>query len=312
MASYVRAHLLGSDGIITDLASSADRWEAIDEMVGAASAGGLVPAGEIDRVGAAIKRHEQFGSTGMGLGFAFPHAEVESPSIRSYLWVLGRSMAGLNWEALDRHPIHLALMTVAPRGMYAVKYYAKFSQLLLGTLGFYTIPPEILSWELPKLAQFLDHSAQKLFPPMGNASSSSIKGPTRNLVRARVTIGGAALRARFHGEPAMQILGALKPGPGEPQPQVRFQVLKRAINIAGTLVPVASEEPPFDPLVDSVALQGSLAPGTELEVSISVRAPFRVAERLERLLVSGPPGHLFEGSRFESALAMPLEQAPEH
>lgn len=55
---------------------------------------------------------ERLGSTGIGDGIAIPHGKV--PGLKSITAVLGRSVAGLDFEALDGKPCHIFFAILVP------------------------------------------------------------------------------------------------------------------------------------------------------------------------------------------------------
>lgn len=57
---------------------------------------------------------EAIGSTGLGNGVAVPH--VKSPEVTGTTLVLGRSRAGLEWQAIDGRPVHIVFLLVSEAG----------------------------------------------------------------------------------------------------------------------------------------------------------------------------------------------------
>lgn len=97
--------------IIPDLAST-DRDGAIRELVSSmAEAGGLAP-GAVDEVVAALIKREQNGSTGFGKGVAVPH--VKHAKIKKMVGTLGRSVAGIDFAALDHQPVYSVVLLLSP------------------------------------------------------------------------------------------------------------------------------------------------------------------------------------------------------
>lgn len=59
-----------------------------------------------------IIRREQLGSTGIGKGIAIPHGRsISSPNL---ITMFGRSIKGINFNAIDKKPVHLFFMIIAP------------------------------------------------------------------------------------------------------------------------------------------------------------------------------------------------------
>ena len=59
-----------------------------------------------------LHQRESLGSTGIGRGVAVPHGR--SLAIGRLTIVLGRSTAGIDFDAMDGKPVHLVFLTVAP------------------------------------------------------------------------------------------------------------------------------------------------------------------------------------------------------
>ena len=62
-----------------------------------------------------LAERELLGSTGVGNGIAIPHGKV--PGLDKLLLCLGRSAAGVNFDALDNRPVHLFMMILSPPDM---------------------------------------------------------------------------------------------------------------------------------------------------------------------------------------------------
>ncbi|MBN1503530.1 MAG: PTS sugar transporter subunit IIA [Candidatus Eisenbacteria bacterium] len=59
-----------------------------------------------------ISRRENLGSTGIGKGIAIPHGRsLAAPELSL---VFARSVGGVDYDSLDRQPVHLFFMIVAP------------------------------------------------------------------------------------------------------------------------------------------------------------------------------------------------------
>lgn len=61
-----------------------------------------------------LLERERLGSTGVGNGFAIPHAKV--PQLGAVVGCLARSVHGVNFGSLDGKPAHLFLTLLAPEG----------------------------------------------------------------------------------------------------------------------------------------------------------------------------------------------------
>ncbi len=112
---------------IVDLKST-DKSGAISEMLDALA---LAPQVK-DRkaLEAAIRERESILSTGIGLGLAVPHAKIAS--VTDFVMALGRSRSGIDFDAIDGKPVHIAVMIGAhetQKDQY-VRVLAKVAHLL--------------------------------------------------------------------------------------------------------------------------------------------------------------------------------------
>tara|TARA_Y100001960_G_scaffold247977_1_gene263447 strand:- start:2342 stop:2806 length:465 start_codon:yes stop_codon:yes gene_type:complete len=59
-----------------------------------------------------LMEREKLGSTGIGENVAIPHGK--SDEVREIITVLARSKTGVEFEALDKKPVHFVCMVIAP------------------------------------------------------------------------------------------------------------------------------------------------------------------------------------------------------
>ena len=59
-----------------------------------------------------LNRREQLGSTGIGSGIAIPHGR--SISSADILVAFGKSKEGIDYDSIDKKPVHLIFMIIAP------------------------------------------------------------------------------------------------------------------------------------------------------------------------------------------------------
>jgi mannitol/fructose-specific phosphotransferase system IIA component (Ntr-type) len=109
------ADILTEAQIIPDL-RAINRWEAIDELISCLVATGKIRPGDRDAVTAAVKKRETSMSTGIGFGIGIPHASTEL--IYEVVGALGRSRAGVNFDALDNQPVKLIMLFLVPQGQF--------------------------------------------------------------------------------------------------------------------------------------------------------------------------------------------------
>ena len=77
-----------------------------------------------------LHERERLGSTGIGDGIAIPHGKVKR--MQGLALVFGRSLAGVDFSALDGRPAHLFLLLVAAEEAIGVhlKMLARISRIL--------------------------------------------------------------------------------------------------------------------------------------------------------------------------------------
>lgn len=74
-----------------------------------------------------LKNRESLGSTGLGLGVAFPHGR--SVAIPALTVLFARSASGIDFEALDGKPTKIFFLILAPSEKCAEDYLSLLSQL---------------------------------------------------------------------------------------------------------------------------------------------------------------------------------------
>jgi mannitol/fructose-specific phosphotransferase system IIA component (Ntr-type) len=89
-----------------------DRDGAIRELVTALAEANALPADAVDDVVTALVKREQNGSTGFGKGVAVPHAK--HPKVVKMVGVLGRSVSGIDFAALDHQPVYSIVLLLSP------------------------------------------------------------------------------------------------------------------------------------------------------------------------------------------------------
>ena len=107
--------ILSKPQILPDLRAT-NRWEAIDELIDNLVATGKIQPGDRDAVTAAVKKRETSMSTGIGFGIGIPHASTDL--IYEVVGALGRSKAGVNFDALDNQPVNLVMLFLVPQGQF--------------------------------------------------------------------------------------------------------------------------------------------------------------------------------------------------
>ncbi|HOG17704.1 MAG: PTS system fructose-specific EIIABC component [Syntrophaceae bacterium PtaU1.Bin231] len=83
-----------------------------------------------DRTVNILLEREKLGSTGVGEGIAIPHGKT--PGLNEVIVSFGRSVQGVDFDALDGKPVHLFFLLMAPEGCAGshLKALAKISRML--------------------------------------------------------------------------------------------------------------------------------------------------------------------------------------
>ena len=84
--------------------------QIINEMVELTSRSKLVK--ERQELYQAVVEREKLVTTGVGYGVAFPHAKTKA--VKGIVVAFGRSSPGIDFEAMDRKPVHLFFLIAAP------------------------------------------------------------------------------------------------------------------------------------------------------------------------------------------------------
>ncbi|MCI0330399.1 MAG: PTS sugar transporter subunit IIA [candidate division Zixibacteria bacterium] len=87
-----------------------NKEEAMQELVALAARSKLV-RDEKELLSAVLER-EKLVTTGVGYGVGFPHAKTKAT--RGVVIAFGRSKEGIEFEAMDKKPVHLFFLIAAP------------------------------------------------------------------------------------------------------------------------------------------------------------------------------------------------------
>ena len=107
--------LLNVDHIILDL-KAVEHWPSIVELVDHLVKTEQLPASQHEEILEAFRVREESVSTGIGSGVAIPHAF--SDHLEHVIAVFGRSLGGIDFEALDHAPVHFIILFIVPRKNY--------------------------------------------------------------------------------------------------------------------------------------------------------------------------------------------------
>jgi len=107
---------------------STRKVDAIKELIDLLDRAGYVTDAEAFLK--SVLEREKVGSTGIGKGIAIPHSRTAT--VREVVVAIGRSPAGIEFDALDNKPVQLIFLIAAPvesGGLY-LKALARLSRLL--------------------------------------------------------------------------------------------------------------------------------------------------------------------------------------
>lgn len=116
---------LSPDAVIGNLAAKEKR-EVLEELCQPLAARGTFP---VDRLREVLEEREKLGSTGIGEGVAIPHGKL--PGLNALTGTFGRSVEGVEFEAIDGKPTHLFFALFAPENSAGIhlKALARISRL---------------------------------------------------------------------------------------------------------------------------------------------------------------------------------------
>jgi PTS system nitrogen regulatory IIA component len=84
----------------------------------------------VDVVVKIIMEREKLGSTGIGDGVAIPHGKMKN--IDNIICAVGRSKEGVDFDAVDRQPVHIFFLVLAPEDSASLhlKVLSRISKIL--------------------------------------------------------------------------------------------------------------------------------------------------------------------------------------
>lgn len=107
--------ILSREQIVPDLLAT-DRWQAIDELINNLVTTGKIKPEHREAITAVVRKRESSMSTGIGFGIGIPHASTDL--IYEVVGALGRSKAGVDFNALDSQPVRLVMLFLVPQGQF--------------------------------------------------------------------------------------------------------------------------------------------------------------------------------------------------
>jgi len=121
------SEILEKDFIIADL-SGKDKQSVLTELTDFLETNKAIK--NKDSLYSALIEREKLGSTGIGENVAIPHAKSEE--IDRILTLFGRSVEGVDFDSLDKKPVHFVCLVIAPTHStgHHLKALARISRLL--------------------------------------------------------------------------------------------------------------------------------------------------------------------------------------
>jgi mannitol/fructose-specific phosphotransferase system IIA component (Ntr-type) len=107
--------ILSVETIVPDM-KSVVRWESIDELIQNLVSNGKIRPQDRDAIIAVVKKRESSMSTGIGFGIGIPHASTDL--IQEVVGSMGRSLKGIDFDALDNQPVNLVMLFLVPQGQF--------------------------------------------------------------------------------------------------------------------------------------------------------------------------------------------------
>jgi mannitol/fructose-specific phosphotransferase system IIA component (Ntr-type) len=107
--------ILNLETIVPDLRAT-NRWEAIDQLIQNLVSTNKIRPENREAIIAVVKKRESSMSTGIGFGIGIPHASTDL--ITEVVGALGRSPAGIEFDALDNQPVNLVMLFLVPQGQF--------------------------------------------------------------------------------------------------------------------------------------------------------------------------------------------------
>lgn len=100
---------LTSDRVLLDVRAR-DKGQLLDDVARQFSR--LVPGLKAEAVETALLAREELGSTGLGAGFALPHARIEG--LTEYLGLFVRLLKPIEFNSIDGKPVQLVFVLLIP------------------------------------------------------------------------------------------------------------------------------------------------------------------------------------------------------
>ena len=121
------ADILRESCVIADIKGTTKK-EILFELVETLKKANLI--NDVDSAVEIIMEREKLGSTGIGDGVAIPHGKMHK--LNTILCVAGRSKVGVDFDAVDRQPVHIFFLVLAPEDSASMhlKVLSRISKVL--------------------------------------------------------------------------------------------------------------------------------------------------------------------------------------
>ncbi len=118
---------LDKDLILPDLASQ-NKSAVLQELL--SSLGPKEPDIDLVKAHTILMERENLGSTGIGDGVAIPHGKMDA--LTDIVLIVGRSLSGVEFAALDKAPCHIFFLVLAPEQIAGLhlRILAQISKIL--------------------------------------------------------------------------------------------------------------------------------------------------------------------------------------
>jgi nitrogen PTS system EIIA component len=113
--------------VIADLHGQT-KEEVLTELVSSLRKAGLVK--DVNETVNVVLERERLGSTGIGDGIAIPHGKMRG--LDQMLCAFGRSKQGVDFDAVDKRPVHILFLLLAPEesaGLH-IRMLSRISRIL--------------------------------------------------------------------------------------------------------------------------------------------------------------------------------------
>ena len=102
--------------------------ETLEELAALLVGQRIIP--DRERLIKVLLERESLGSTGVGNGIAIPHAKTDLT--KKIIIAFGRSDKGIDFDSLDKKPVHLVFLIIAPEETHEtyLRVLARISRLL--------------------------------------------------------------------------------------------------------------------------------------------------------------------------------------